>query len=574
MGATAKAAATKLLTNPEIAARLASMAQLLATQGENPFKIRAYRRAAETIEALPQSVDGLVRDDVDLTMYPGIGQAIAGAIREIVLSGSLGQLEKLRLQISPQLVALSEYPRLDPKRVMRAYETLGISSIEQLKAKLESGELLAKLGARMDQHIRGALTDTTEILLAAADEVARTVRASLLKLPGVTRAEFSGEYRRRREVVGEIGFLIEAENFAEAAASLARLGGKMERLESTSDAKAAVFKHSSGIRLRVASGQARQWGIALLVATGSEEHLEKIEAATGGALQKAARSHHKFADESDVYRKLGLDVIPPELREGYDEVERAARGELPTLVTVADIRGELHAHSTSSDGAHTIEQMAEAARRRGYTFLGITDHSQSLKIAGGVSENDLRKQIRKIDKLNEKSGGFRILKSAEVDILADGSLDYPDELLAELDYTVCSIHSRFGLGKMAQTERILRAMDHRYFTILGHATGRLLLRRPGYEIEIERVIDHAKARGCFFEINASPDRLDLSAEHTRMVRDAGMKVAINTDAHSVMEFDFVTWGVDQARRGGCAKSDVLNCLSWRELQGIFAAAKR
>ena len=259
---------------------------------------------------------------------------------------------------------------------------------------------------------------------------------------------------------------------------------------------------------------------------------------------------------------MGLNFIEPELREGRDEIELARRGELPALVTVADIRGELHAHTTSSDGSNTIEQMAAGARKKGYEYIGISDHSQSLKIAGGVSEEDLWKQIRYIDKLNENGGGIRMLKSAEVDILADGSLDYPDELLKELDYTVCSIHSRFGFDKAKQTERILRAMDNRYFAILGHATGRLLLKRPGYEIDMQRVIEHAKINGCFFEINSSPDRLDLSAENSRLARAAGVKIAITTDAHSIREFDYIQGGVDQARRAGFEKEAVLNCLNW------------
>jgi DNA polymerase (family X) len=250
-------------------------------------------------------------------------------------------------------------------------------------------------------------------------------------------------------------------------------------------------------------------------------------------------------------------------------VQRAAQGTLPVLVTAKDIRGELHAHSTSSDGSHSIEQMVVAARDRGYEYLGITDHSQSLKIARGVPAEDLFKQIRFIDKLNGRLSGIRVLKSAEVDILADGTLDYPDELLRELDYTVCSVHSRFGLAKNEQTERILRAMDNRYFTVLGNATGRLLLKRPGYEIDIERIVEHAKRNGCFFEVNSSPDRLDLSAENVRVANAAGVKVAISTDAHSTREFGNVRYGIDQARRAGLEKASVLNCLPWTTLSSIF-----
>ena len=242
---------------------------------------------------------------------------------------------------------------------------------------------------------------------------------------------------------------------------------------------------------------------------------------------------------------------------------------LPVLVTTKDIRGELHAHSTSSDGSNSIEQMALAAQAHGYEYIGITDHSQSLKIARGVPVEDLRRQIRFIDLLNDRLDGIRILKSAEVDILADGSLDYPDDLLRELDYTVCSVHSRFGLGKSQQTERILRAMDNRYFTILGHATGRLLLKRPGYELDIERIIGHAKQTGCFFEINSSPDRLDLSAENARLAHEADVRIAVSTDAHSTREFGTVRNGIDQARRAGLDKNSVLNCLPWKILGPMF-----
>jgi DNA polymerase (family 10) len=276
-----------------------------------------------------------------------------------------------------------------------------------------------------------------------------------------------------------------------------------------------------------------------------------------------------YPTEESLYSKFGLEYIEPELREGYDEVERAAKNALPRLVTAKDIKGDLHAHSTSSDGSDSIEDMAEAARERGYEYIGISDHSQSLKIAGGVSVEDLWAQIKYIDKLNGRLRGFRILKSSEVDILADGSLDYPDDLLRELDYTVCSIHSRFALNREQQTERLLRAMDNPNFNILGHATGRLLLKRPGYEIDIERVVEQARQNGCFFEINSSPDRLDLSAENARRAAEAGVIIAVNTDAHSRGELPIIRCGIDQARRAGLEKTSILNCLPWQKLQPLF-----
>jgi DNA polymerase (family 10) len=329
----------------------------------------------------------------------------------------------------------------------------------------------------------------------------------------------------------------------------------------------AQFSLSSGIVLTIERAEERSWGASLIAATGAESHLEKLAAVTGPL--ESLLANVDFPDETDCYRAFGLSFIEPELREGYDEVERAKSGTLPVLVTRDDLRGELHTHSTSSDGANSIEQMAAAAKELGYEYLGITDHSQSLKIARGVSISDLYEQIRFIDNLNARLRGIQVLKSAEVDILIDGTLDYPDELLKELDYTVCSIHSRFGLGREEHTERIMRAMDNRYFNILGHATGRLLLKRPGYDLDIERIIEHARACGCFFEINSSPDRLDLSAENARLAAQAGVKIAISTDAHSIREFDIIRCGLDQGRRAGLEKSSVLNCLPWKALAPLF-----
>jgi DNA polymerase (family 10) len=555
-----------VLSNPEIAARLASLAQLLAAEKANPYKIKAYRRAAETVAALPENMNDLVRRGADLTAYPGIGPAIGGAIREIALRGTLGQLEQLRARVGPELAAVSEYPRLDPKRVLRIYRALKISTIAELREKWKSGELAKKLGARLAQHVGQALLEAREILLYDADVIAASLREYLLQPCGVVRAELTGACRRRAEVVGGISFLVETDDFPGVIDQLRRFGGRTE--PSSSDASHAVFNHSSGVPLRIEAASKRNWGRALLKATGSSAHLESL-ARNHRSLEKRLNSKASYPTERAVYRKLGLPYIEPELREGSGEVELAAADRLPVLVSRSDLCGDLHAHTVASDGAHTIEQMADRAREMGYQYLGITDHSQSLKIAGGVSEADLRRQLRAIDKLNGRMRGFRLLKSAEVDILADGSLDYPDALLRELDYTVCSIHSRFGLNRGAQTERILRAMDNPYFTILGHATGRLLLRRPGYEIDFDRLVEHAKQRGCFFEINSSPDRLDLSAEHARSAGQAGVKIAICTDAHHMSELDWAGRGVDQARRAGLDRSAVLNARPWRELKALL-----
>jgi DNA polymerase (family 10) len=543
-----------LLSNADIADRLMGLAQLLSTQKENPYKIRAYRRAAKSIRSLSESLEELVREDADLTRYAGIGKGIAGAIRELVESGSLRKAEALRAQVSPEVAAISAYPRLDPGRVLRIYKKLGIGTVEELKEKLEAGEIAARLGSRMDAHVRQALTETQEMLLYEAEPLARSLEDFLLAQRLVRRVAIAGDYRRRVETVSDLRFLVETDDFLALARKLERFGGRTERIGASGNA--ALFRLASGILLHVDAAEARNWGSELIRATGSEGHLKKL-----GRLKN-------LPEEAEVYRALELSFIPPELREGLDEVELARQNALPVLVTLTDIRGELHAHSTASDGANSIEQMARAARKKGYEYLGITDHSQSLKIARGLPEEDLWKQIRHIDQLNAASDDFRILKSAEVDILADGSLDYSDALLKELDYTVCSIHSRFGLGKAEQTERILRAMDNRYFTILGHATGRLLLKRTGYEIDIERVIEHARTNGCFFEINSSPDRLDLPWAQARLAAQGGVKIAISTDAHSTREYDLIRYGIDQARRAGLTAQSILNTRSWAELHAL------
>jgi DNA polymerase (family X) len=537
------------ISNAFIADKLLELAQYLAEHNGNAFKVKAYRRAARTIRTMGESFDELVRIEADLTHYPGIGPAISKAIQEIVQTGTLRQVEALRAEASPERAALSVYPYLDAKRVLRVFKKLNIATIDELKEMLLTGEVAQKMGERTAQYVRQGLRETGDMLLYEADRVAAAAETFLLDRCRVTRAEAAGDYRRRVEVVSELSFVVETHDFAAVRRRMEEYGGGAPPIQ---------------INLRQAT--AENWGSALVAATGSLKHLRQ--------LKKRGCSLEGHPDETGAYQGCGLTFIEPELREGKNEIELAVRDALPVLVTEADIRGELHAHSTASDGKNTIGQMAAAARKKGYEYIGITDHSQSLKIARGLSEEQLWEQIREIDQWNERLDGIKVLKSAEVDILADGTLDYPDELLKELDYTVCSIHSRFGLGKQEQTERILRAMDNRYFTILGHATGRLLLKRPGYEIDMKRIVRHARDCRCFFEINSSPDRLDLSAESARMAAEARVRIAINTDAHGLRDFDLVRYGVGQARRAGLTREMVLNCMSWPELGPLLAGRRK
>jgi DNA polymerase (family X) len=552
------------LSNAEIADRLASLAQLLSTQKENLYKVKAYRRAAARIRTFAESLDEMVREGADLTRFAGIGEGIAAAIREIVLTGTLGRLDKLRGQASPTLADLSAHPRLDPKRVMRVYKKLGITSVAELKAHLENGAIEKVFGPRLAQHVRQGLTEMHAMLLYHADELSDAIEAFLVGPCEARQVEAAGDFRRRVELIEKLVFLVETDDFAGVIARLQRYGGRTPLLASEPDT--ALFALSSGIQLHLQLATKHNWGFHMVACTGSKAHLRKLTAVSGSLRQLKADS---FPTETALYRELGLSFIEPELREGRDEVRQAKAGQLPDLVMSDDFRGDLHTHTIASDGSDSIEAMAAAARKRGYDYVGISDHSQSLKIARGVSVEDLWEQIRFIDQLNGRSRNFRILKSSEVDILADGSLDYPDDLLKELDYTVCSIHSRFGLGREAQTERILRAMDNRYFNILGHATGRLLLKRPGYDIDMDRIIKHARLNGCLFEINSSPDRLDLSADNARRAAAAGVMIAVSTDSHSTREFDLIRCGLDQARRAGLQKTSIVNCQPWESLARLF-----
>ena len=562
-------------SNATIADFMRRYAAVLSVEGADRFKLKAYRRAAETIEELEQPVASLVKQGRDLTSLPGIGKAINEIILEIVRTGELARLQQTTSKLAPELAELASRPALDPKKIARVYKKLGIRSLRELQDQLNSGAIREVFGARTDFHIRQGLSPRRRSLLWSVEEIADKIERHLRALPEVTHVSQAGSLRRKQDTVGDLNFLVAGKSAAAIFKQFAKFGAVHSwEAEGT---KLRHFKLSSGLTASLRWTDPKQWGLSLVLATGSAAHLAQLQSRAADkklALTPRSLLNHGTAleQEKGVYAALGLKVIEPELREGRGEVEASAARGLPSLIALADLRGDLHMHTTASDGANTIEEMAAAAKQRGYEYIAITDHSQSLKITNGLTEARLLEHIEAIDKLNGKLRGFRILKSAEVDILQDGSLDYSNAVLRRLDFTICSIHSHFALGRQQQTDRILRAMDNPYFNILGHATGRLLLSREGYDLDIERIIEHAKTNGCLFEINSSPNRLDLSDEHAKLAKEAGIKIAINTDAHSIRELDFISAGINQARRGWLEPEDVLNTYPAKKMLQLLRRA--
>ncbi|HUQ72878.1 MAG TPA: PHP domain-containing protein [Planctomycetaceae bacterium] len=527
-------------TNLTIAELLSQYANTLAVNGADRFKVQAYRRAAGTIEALSDSAAQLIAEGHDLTHLPGIGKGLSAVIREIVDSGQLSLLERATEELTPELREIATRPPLNSQDVLRIYRRLKINNLAALARALESGRIAQEFGARMDLQIRRGLDDRPRMLLYDAVPIGERIEHRLRAIPEALRVAIVGSLRRREDTVGDLNFLVASDRAAALYQAVSTVFGT--ELTVGRDRRQRSLRLSAGAVVTIHWTPLAEWGLALLLATGSVDHLKSLSSDTSQRSLKLNRSSLTkhgvdIAEEASIYSALGLSPIAPELREGRGEVEAAERGELPELITGDDIRGDLHMHTTASDGRNTLAEMVEAARARGYEYMAVTDHSQSLKITNGLTEKRLLPQIRSIDRLNARLTGFRVLKSSEVDILEDGRLDFPDHVLKELDLTICSIHSKFRLSKEQQTERIMRATDNPHFHILGHATGRLLLKRPGYELDFERILKHARDAGCFFEINSSPDRLDLSDEHAHMAKDLGIKIAVNTDAHSTRELE-------------------------------------
>jgi DNA polymerase (family 10) len=566
--------------NSDIAEIFNTMADLLDIEGANQFRVRAYRNAARTIGGFSQSAADMVERGEDLTALPDIGKDLAGKIKEIVETGDLGALQKLERRTPSELSSLMKIAGLGPKRVKVLYQELGITTLEGLKKAAESGKIreLEGFGEKTEEAIieeiehKGA--EKGRIKLIIAEQIADPLVHYLQAVEGVKEVVVAGSYRRRKETVGDLDILVTCKKGSEV----------MERFVNYEDVKKVISEGKTrstvqlrtGLQIDVRVVPQVSYGAALHYFTGSQAHniavrkmgvREKLKINEYGVFRGEDRVAGK--NEQEVYEQVDLPYIEPELRENWGEIEAAQQDKLPSLVTLKDIRGDLHTHTKETDGHHTLEEMAAAARDRGYVYLAITDHSRRLTMVHGLNPKRLSKQIEAIDRLNEKMDDIFVLKAIEVDILEDGSLDLPDEILKELDLTVCSVHYKFNLSRKKQTERIMRAMDNPFFHILAHPSGRLINEREPYEVDIERLMEAAKERGCILELNAHPDRLDLTDRDCKMAKEMGVKVAISTDAHRTTDLDFMRFGVGQARRGWLEPDDVINTQSRTQLMKLL-----
>jgi DNA polymerase (family 10) len=567
--------------NSDIETIFNEVADLLEIKGENPFRVRAYRNAARVVGGLSQGVADMVAQGRDLSELPGIGKDLAGKIEEVVRTGSLSFLTELQGQMPAGLSDLLKVPGLGPKRVAALNKQLGVTSLGELQEAAERGRIhaLAGFGAKTEQRIAQEATrlqgeSAQRVKLVVAEQIAEPLVAYLRQTEGLDEIIVAGSYRRRRETVADLDILATCRK---GAPIMDRFVGyeDVKQVLSQGDTRSTVVLRSGfQVDLRVVAQAS--YGAALMYFTGSKEHniaLRKI--ALGRKLKineyGVFKGQRRVAGrtEEEVFAQVGLPYIEPELRENRGEIEAARQGQLPRLLTLEDLRGDLHVHTKRTDGHDTIEELVAAAKKRGYSYIAITDHSKHVTIAHGLKPAQVRQEIKEIDRINKRLKGFTVLKATELDILEDGALDLPDDVLADLDLTVCSVHYKFNLSMKQQTERILKAMDNPYFHILAHPTGRLINERQPYEVDMERIMKAARERGCFLEVNAHPDRLDLNDIHCKMARDLGVKVSVSTDTHRLGDLDYMRFGVGQARRGWLTADDVINTRSLSDLRKLL-----
>ncbi len=570
------------MENIEIARTFDEIADLLDIQGANPFRVRAYRNAARTIGTLNTPVESILKHDGrELEQLPGIGADLAGKIGVLCRTGGLPLLGQLKRKTPESLVTLLRIPGVGPKRAKLIYRRLGVKTLPQLERAARAGRLSALRGmgeATEQAIIRGIEQEhshAARVPLADAEAYVRPIVAALRETPGVDQLDVAGSVRRRRETVGDVDILVASSAPAAASAAFTR-HPSVRSVLAHGDTKCSVVL-LSGLQVDLRIVPAESYGAALYYFTGSKPHniavrllglKRHLKINEYGVFKGTRRIAGRT--EEEVFGAVGLPWIAPELRENRGEIEAAAAGTLPHLVEVGDIRGDLQMHTTATDGKNTLAEMVEACVARGYEYIAVTDHSKAVRVAGGLSAAEFRRQAHAIDRLQEKVGALTILKSAEVDILDDGTLDLDDETLARFDLVVASVHSRFNMSRDAMTRRIVRALRHPRVHVLGHPTGRLLGKREPYAVDMAEVIRVAREENVLLEINAQPDRLDLNEQHIGMAREAGVRMVVNTDAHRIEELSCMRYGVDQARRGWCEPRHIANTLrlnAFRKLIG-------
>ena len=562
--------------NEEVAALLEQIAELLMLKNENPYRIRAYTIAAQNIRDLDADIEEIARQG-KLDEIPGVGKAIAAKIEEYLRTGKLEYYEQLKREVPVQAVDLLEVPGIGPSRAHLLYEKLGITTIQQLLEAAQNHKLctLPGFGEKLEQRIaREAarlMQRTKRLLLGVALPVAETVVTLLREVPAVRAIDPAGSLRRMKETIGDIDILVASDRPQEVVDAFTRLPIVKEVLAVGPTRPSILTREDLQVDLRVVHPD--EYGSALLYFTGSKEHniaLRSLVQDRGWKLSEYGlfdETGQRVASrtEQEIYACLGMDWIPPELRENRGEIQAALEHRLPQLVELSHIRGDLHVHSDWSDGHDSLERMVQAAIARGYEYIVISDHSPSLTVAKGLAVERLREQRRRIDELNERYAPFRILQGAEVNIHPDGSLDYPDDVLAELDVVIVSVHSAFDLPEARMTERVIRALSNPHVDLLGHPTGRLLNTRLPYEIDLDAVLDAAAEFGVAIEVNGQPDRLDLPDIWVQRAIQRGILIACTSDAHSTRQLDNMRWSVATARRGWAEARHVLNTRPLAEL---------
>jgi len=570
------------MKNAEIAAAMDELADLYELDGAVIYRVVAYREAATSIRNSPVSVTQLALED-RATEVRNVGKTLQEKIRALVETGEIPAAEKLRAKFPGELVRFTQLPGLGAKTARRIYDELGISTLEELKAAAESERLrtVSGLGPKAEQNIAKALAKHDEsgpaqrVLLSAVLTIGDQIVEHLRKHPAADRVEIAGSARRMTDTCKDLDIIATAHDPAE----LVRAFCEMELLSEVGSGREAGARGTThnGLQIDFRVVEPDQFGNVLQHLTGSKQHnveLREYAVRRGmhvseyGVEEDESGKVHRCPTEERVYEVLGLPYIEPELREGRGELQAAIAGKLPELVTESDLRGDLHAHTTLSDGRSSLEDMARAAQKRGYQYLAITDHSASHGFGNDVQADELLRQVERVRALNDELDGFKVLAGTEVNINTDGSLDYADEVLEELDWIVASTHTSFRMGEDKMTKRMMAAMDHPLVDVIGHPTGRKILRREPYAVNLEQLVGHAAKTGTFLEINANPDRRDLDDVHARLAAEAGVPIVIDSDAHSRRTLSVIRYGVATARRAWLTKEHVANTRTWPQLDKL------